>query len=190
MKKRVKINGIIMALAFILAVVFRKLCCREATPGWQENSLRIIGLVSMFLGQVIRVSARGYKSEFSKNSHALIEGGPYQIARNPMYLGILLIGLGVVLMLFNWWVVLFFFLIFAARYLPLILSEEEKLQKMFPGTYDVYCRRVPRMMPRLSSLVKIRVREYLPIKPAWFKKEINSIIALLMVIILFFLWKR
>jgi protein-S-isoprenylcysteine O-methyltransferase Ste14 len=185
MKKRIKINGTIMALAFILVIVFRKLFSREVIPGWQENSLRSLGLIFVILGQVIRVSARGYKSELSKNSHALIENGPYKIVRNPMYLGILFIGLGVVLMLFNWWVVLIFFLIFSFRYLPLILSEEKKLQGMFPGIYEAYCQKVPRMIPQLSSLFKNRISEYLPLKPVWFKKEINSIIVLLIVILWF-----
>ena len=190
MKKRIKINGIIMALAFILAVIFRKTFFRQAGSGWGENLLRIIGLISLLLGQVIRVSARGYKAEHSKNSHALIEGGPYQVVRNPMYLGILLIGFGVVLMLFNWWVVLLFLLIFTVRYFPLILSEEQKLRNMFPGTYEAYCRRVPRMLPRFTTLIKVGARECLPLKAVWFKKEINSIISLLIVILLFFLWKR
>ena len=190
MKKRIKINGIIMGLALILIVVFRETFFRQNNPGWPENAVRIMGLLSLFLGQLIRVSARGYKAEYSKNSHALIEGGPYQVVRNPMYLGILLIGFGVVLLLFNWWVVLLFLLIFASRYFPLILSEEKKLRNMFPGTYDSYCRRVPRMLPRLSSFIKTNVKEYLPVKTAWFKKELNSIIPLLILILLFFLWRR
>ena len=190
MKKRIKINGIIMALAFILVLVFRETFFRQNNPKWLEISLRAIGLLSLFLGQLIRVSARGYKAEYSKNSHALIEGGPYQIVRNPMYLGIFLIGFGVVLLLFNWWVALLFLLIFSSRYFPLILSEEKKLRGMFPGPYEVYCRRVPRMLPRVSSLIKVRAREYLPLKPSWFKKEINSIMPLLILILLFFLWRR
>lgn len=190
MKKRIKINGIIMGLVFILVVVFRKAFFRQSGLGWEDSILRITGFVLLFLGQVIRVSARGYKAEYSKNSHALIEGGPYQVVRNPMYLGILLIGLGVVLVLFNWWVVLVFLIIFSCRYFPLILSEEKKLRNMFPGAYESYCRKVPRMLPRIASLIKVGVRGYLPLKAAWFKKEINSIVALLIVILLFFLWKR
>ncbi len=190
MKKRIKINGIIIGLAFVLVVVFGKIFFRQPSLGWEDNFLRIIGLLLLLLGQVVRVSARGYKSEHSANSHALIERGPYQVVRNPMYLGILLIGLGVVLMLFNWWLALLFILVFSSRYFPLILSEEKKLRNMFPGTYEAYCRRVPRMFPRLADLIKISNREYLPLKAVWFKKEINSIIALLIVILLFFLWKR
>ncbi|MDO9572472.1 MAG: isoprenylcysteine carboxylmethyltransferase family protein [Candidatus Omnitrophota bacterium] len=187
MKKRIMINGIIMGVALVLVVFFRGAFLRQDNFGWLENSLRAIGLLSLFLGQLIRVSARGYKAEYSKNSHALIEGGPYQVVRNPMYLGILLIGFGVVLMLFNFWVVFLFLLIFASRYFPLIFSEEKKLRNVFGAPYDAYCRQVPRIMPRFFSIIKTSAKEYLPIKPAWFKKEINSIIPLLILILLFFL---
>lgn len=179
-----------MSVALFFVLLFRGAFFRQENSGWLENFLRVTGLLSLFLGQLIRVSARGYKAEHSKNSHALIEGGPYKIVRNPMYLGILLIGFGVVLMLFSWWVAFLFLLIFASRYFPLILSEEKKLRKVFGETYDAYCRRVPRIMPWFSSLIKNGVKEYLPIKPAWFKKEINSIIPLLILISLFFLWRR
>ncbi|MDP2043959.1 MAG: methyltransferase, partial [Candidatus Omnitrophota bacterium] len=108
MKKRIKINGIVMGVAGVLVVLFRGAFFRQENSGWLENYFRVIGLLFLFLGQLIRVSARGYKAEHSKNSHALIEGGPYKIVRNPMYLGILLIGFGVVLMLFNFWVVFIF----------------------------------------------------------------------------------
>jgi protein-S-isoprenylcysteine O-methyltransferase Ste14 len=187
MKKRIKINGIVMGVAGVLVVIFRGVFFRQENSGWLENSIRVIGLLSLFLGQLIRVSARGYKAEHSKNSHALIEGGPYNTVRNPMYLGILLIGFGVVLLLFKFWVIFIFLLIFASRYYPLILSEEKKLRKMFGETYDAYCIRVPRILPRFSTLVKTSVKEYFPLKPAWFKKEINSIIPLLILILLFFI---
>lgn len=179
-----------MGFALVLVVIFREIFFRQNNPGLLENSLRIVGLFSLLLGQLIRVSARGYKMEHSRNSHALIEGGPYQIVRNPMYLGILFIGLGVVLMLFKWWVVIFFLAVFASRYFPLILSEEEKLRNMFGETYRAYCKRVPRMFPKLRSLIKISVKEYFPLKAAWFKKELNSIIPLLILIVIFFIWRR
>jgi len=190
MKKRIKINGFIMGFALVLVVIFHKVFFRQNNPGLLESSLRIVGLFSLLLGQLIRVSARGYKMEHSRNSHALIEGGPYKIVRNPMYLGILLIGFGVVLLLFKWWVVVIFLLVFASRYFSLILSEEEKLRGMFGETYQAYCKRVPRILPRISSLIKTSIKEYFPIKLSWFKKELNSIIPLLILILIFFLWRR
>ncbi|MHB8154758.1 MAG: methyltransferase family protein [Candidatus Omnitrophota bacterium] len=190
MKKRLKVNGIIMGFAGLAIIFYPRFFLRTYSGSIQEEILEALGFALILLGQIIRVSARGYKAEHSKNSHALIEGGLYQIVRNPMYLGIILIGLGVVLMFFNWWVVFLFLLIFASRYFPLIFSEEKKLQNAFGEIYDAYCRRVPRIMPRLASLISTSVKVYLPIKPAWFKKERNSIIPLLILILLFFLWRR
>ena len=190
MKKRIQTNGIIIALAFICVLFFPKVFFRGSSCGLSENILEGIGLISVLLGQLIRVSARGYKAEYSKNSHALIEGGPYQIVRNPMYLGILLIGLGVVFILFNWWVAIVFMVIYLWRYLPLIFTEEKKLKGMFGATYETYCSRVPRILPRPSNLIKIRPSEYLPLKRAWFKKEVHSIIAVLIVILLLLFGKR
>ena len=192
MKKRLKINGIIMSLAFIIILIFPAIFLRKpnlVVTFWDESA-EIFGVSFILLGQLFRASARGFKAENSKEGNALVQGGPYSLVRNPMYLGILLIGLGVVVTLFNWWAIFIFLIVFAARYFPLILSEEEKLLKMFPGTYEAYCVRVPRMIPRSSSLVKESVREYLPVKAAWFRKEINSIIPLLILILLVFIWRR
>ncbi|MFA5063296.1 MAG: isoprenylcysteine carboxylmethyltransferase family protein [Candidatus Omnitrophota bacterium] len=190
MKKRIKVNGIIMGLAFILVVVFHKIFLRQSRPEWTENFLVITGFLFLILGQLIRVCARGYKAERSQNSRALIEGGPYRIVRNPMYLGILFIGLGVTFIVFNWWATFIFLLVFALRYFPLTLSEEKKLRGMFPGTYEAYCLRVPRILPRISSLIKTSPKEYFPLKAVWFKKELNSIIPLLILVISVFLWRR
>jgi protein-S-isoprenylcysteine O-methyltransferase Ste14 len=148
-----------------------------------------LGFALILLGQTIRVSARGYKAENSRESQALIQGGPYQIVRNPMYLGIFLIGLGVVLAVFKWWAVLIFIIIFAIRYIMLIFNEEKKLLLLFPGSYKDYCRRVPRIIPSFSSLIRLDISEYLPIKLSWFKKEIGSILVLLFLTLVVESWE-
>lgn len=189
MKKRLKINGVIMTLAFILVAVFPGVFLRKPSTDFLEEFLEIVGVASIFLGQIIRVSSRGYKAEHSQNSQALIRGGPYAVVRNPMYLGILLIGLGVVLMVFNWWVAFVFFLVFGARYIMLIFKEEKKLLKMFPGIYNQYCAQTPRLIPRISSIVRLDISEYLPVKLPWFKKEIGSISALLFLVMFVESWE-
>jgi hydrogenase maturation factor HypF (carbamoyltransferase family) len=78
-----------------------------------DDTMEIFGIALILLGQIFRVSGRGYKAEQSQQGQVLIEGGPYILVRNPMYLGILLIGLGIVLMLFNWWVICFFIIFFS-----------------------------------------------------------------------------
>jgi protein-S-isoprenylcysteine O-methyltransferase Ste14 len=179
MKKRLKINGIIMGCAAIVVAFLPGIFLRNNPSGGIEEYIEILGFSFILLGQIIRVSSRGYKAEHSRESQALIQGGPYQVVRNPMYLGILLIGLGVILAVFKLWVAVIFLIVFVIRYILLIYKEEKKLLAAFPGAYREYCKKVPRILPSLSSLIKLDAAEYLPIKIPWIKKEIGSILSLL-----------
>ena len=182
MKKRLKINGIIIFLATVIAVAFPTVFFRIKSSGAWDQIAEIFGVAFILLGQLIRVSARGYKSDNSKEGLALIDSGPYSLVRNPMYLGILLIGLGVVLMLFEWWIVIIFILVFVIRYLFLIFKEEKKLIGVFPKNYPIYCKKVPhRIRPSMRDLLERDIVEYLPLKISWIKKEIGSILVVLLV---------
>jgi len=188
-KKRLKINGIIMFCATIIVAFFPKFFIRDYSGGLWEESVEVLGFAFILLGQLIRVSARGYKAEHSQESQALIQGGPYQVVRNPMYLGIFLIGLGVVLAIFKLWAAVIFVLVFIIRYILLIYKEEKKLLAIFPGAYLDYCKKVPRIFPSLSNMVRLDISDYLPIKLVWFKKEIGSILTLLLLTLLIESWE-
>jgi len=189
MKKRLKINGVIMACAAIMVVFFPRFFFRNNLNTGIEEYIELLGFAFIFLGQIIRVSARGYKAEHSCESQELIQGGPYQIVRNPMYLGIFLIGLGVVLAVFKWWAVLIFIIVFIIRYIVLIYKEENKLLALFPESYKDYCKKVPRILPSLFTITKLDISEYLPIKLSWFKKEIGSILTLLLLTLFVASWE-
>jgi protein-S-isoprenylcysteine O-methyltransferase Ste14 len=189
MKKRIKINGIIIGVAALAVVFFPKLFLRFSSGSVQEKVCVVLGFAFILLGQIMRVSARGYKAENSLDSRALIQGGPYQLVRNPMYLGIFLIGLGVVLAVFRWWAVAVFIIFFFICYIFLIYQEEKKLLLMFPQAYPEYCHKVPRILPALSTLIKLKISAYLPIKIIWFKKEVGSISTLLSLILLVISWE-
>ena len=178
-----------MVCAVITVALFPKFFLRNILGDFWEISVEVLGVSLILLGQIIRVSARGYKAEHSWESRALIQGGPYQVVRNPMYLGIFLIGLGVVLVIFKWWAILIFIIIFIIRYILLIYNEEKKLLLMFPNTYKQYCQKVPRIIPSLPKMIKLDIVEYLPLKIIWFKKEIGSIFTLLLLILLVESWK-
>jgi len=189
MKKRLKINGIIMACAAITIVFFPRFFFRNNVAGGIEEYIELLGFSLILLGQIIRVSARGYKTEHSCESQTLIQGGPYQVVRNPMYLGIFLIGLGVVLAVFKWWAAAIFIIVFVMRYITLIYKEEKKLLTAFPEAYKDYCKKVPRILPSLFAIIELDISEYLPMKLSWFKKEIGSILALLLLILLVEFWE-
>ena len=191
MKKRLKINGLFMFLATVLLASSPAVFLRKNISGSSDNIAEIFGVAAILLGQLIRVSARGFKSEFSQNGNLLVKEGPYSLVRNPMYLGIFLIGLGVVLMLFKWWVVAIFIVFFIIRYILLIYQEENRLKSIFPESYSAYCKEVPhRMRPSLKLLLERDICEYLPLKLKWIKKEIGSIVTVLFLVLLVESWEE
>ena len=92
---------------------------------------------------------RGYASGYVKKNQELTTTGPYAHVRNPLYLGSILIAAGFAVALESWAVGVALAAMFVAIYVPVIASEERFLRSTFPGFED-YCRRVPRLLPRLS----------------------------------------
>ncbi len=188
MKKRIQLHGFLIFVALALLALFPFKFLR-LTHGKFDDLAEIIGIGMILSGQLLRVSSRGYKSEHSRQGGALITDGPYSLVRNPMYLGIVLIGLGIVLTLFNWWVALIFAVFFIAVYARLIITEEKKLLDCFGEEYQGYQEKTPRLFPRLSTLLRRDIREYLPLRSAWIKKEIVSIVILLSAVVLVDGWE-
>lgn len=189
MKRRLKINGFIVFLAVLLITVFPAVFIRNTEPSLWGEIVEIFGIALILLGQIFRVSARGYKSEHFPTGGALIQDGPYSLVRNPMYLGILLIGLGIVLVLFKWWVVCIFLLIFIIRYVSLIFKEEKKLLATFSKDYRDYRSRVPLILPSMQAIVQRDISEYLPLKLSWLKKEIGPVLAVLLIVLFVESWE-
>jgi len=181
MKKRLKINGVIIFIVIILIVLFPKVFFRKVDVYLSDGVAEVFGIAFILLGQMFRASARGYKSEYSREGRILIQEGPYALVRNPMYLGILLVGLGIVQVLFKWWVMCIFLLIFAIRYITLIFIEEKRLRVLFPLAYRDYCTKVPRILPSPAMLLKMDIGRYLPLKLPWLKREMGSILAVLFI---------
>ena len=188
MKKRIKVNGIIIACAILGITCFPRLFLRQSESRY-EYWAEAVGLALLLLGFLLRVSSRGYKSELSSGGNALVKGGPYAAVRNPMYLGIFLSGVGLVLLLFQWWALFAFLAFMLIRYATLISKEEKVLKKNFGKEYCEYSHTVPRLFPRVATLKKRNIREYLPLKLSWFTRELNSFIPLLAVIALVELWE-
>ncbi len=185
MKKRIKINGIIIFLCVVLIAAYPGRFLRL-----HEGRLDLLGqALGMFLilfGMLLRASSRGFKSEHSEAGKSLVSEGPYAIVRNPMYLGISCIALGLILVMFQWWTLAVFSAFFALRYINLIFKEERMLEINFGQQYIDYRKNVPRIIPRAGALF---VRKILPLKLAWIKKEMNSILPLLIAVYGFALYR-
>ncbi len=93
---------------------------------------------------------RAYASGYVKKNSELTITGPYAYTRNPLYLGSMLIAAGFAVALLSWPMAVVLGVGFAIIYIPVIASEERFLRATFPGFGD-YCRRVPRIIPRLTA---------------------------------------
>lgn len=189
MKERLKVNGILMFLAACLVLFFPKFFLRPDSLGSINDIAEVFGFSLVLFGLLLRISARGYKAESSKEGYALVEGGPYKLVRNPMYSGIAMIGEGVVLILFKWWVSLVFFLIFAVRYISLIFKEEKRLIEKFGRDYQDYMQSIPRIVPKLRMLLSEDSREVLPLKISWIKKEKWTVIGIISGLLIIESWQ-
>lgn len=93
---------------------------------------------------------RGYAAGYVKKNRELTQTGPYAYTRNPLYLGSMLMAFGFALALLSWPVALLLAIGFLVIYVPVIASEERFLRATF-ADFDAYCRRVPRLLPRLTA---------------------------------------
>ena len=98
---------------------------------------------------------RGYASGYVKKNRELTATGPYAHTRNPLYLGSMLMAAGFALALESGLIAVVLALGFAIIYIPVIASEEHFLRAAFPG-FDEYCRRVPRLIPRLTAYKSLK----------------------------------
>ena len=125
-------------MGFVFAAVFLGL----ARPTWRTM---LASLVLVLPGLWLR----GYASGYVKKNAELATTGPYAHTRNPLYLGSTLIAFGFAAAAANWVILVTLAALFAAIYIPTILSEEAYLREHFAG-FDAYAREVPRLLPRLT----------------------------------------
>jgi len=188
MKKRVKVHGFLMFVAAALIALFPRGFLRLGKSNY-DLIFFLIGLLLLSLGFYLRIWARGFKSEHSDNSKKLVIGGPYNLTRNPMYLGICLIAVALGFLGFRLWVLLVFSLFFAVCYLRLMYQEEKTLTEVFGESYLEYKNRTPLFIPRLSALFKKDTENSLKIKTAWIKKEASALLPIFLLALGFNLWK-
>ncbi len=101
----------------------------------------------MFLGLLLR----GYASGYVKKNAELTVTGPYAHTRNPLYLGSMMIAFGFAVAARSVWIAVVLIVLFSAIYIPVIRGEEEYLRSAFP-LFDAYAARVPRLIPRITSV--------------------------------------
>lgn len=189
MKKRIKIQGSLIFLGIVIVILFSKFLF----PQWKKEALDefldAVGIGLILFGFLFRMAARGHKAEMSSEGKKLVTSGIYALIRNPMYFGTFLIGTGVVLVLFKWWVFILFLAIFLGIYTPQINKEEKILSEYFGQEYHNYRKNVPMYFPSILNLFKIDLRDYIFFKWPGIKKELPSLMAVVGAIIAAEAWE-
>ncbi len=140
-----------MWLVFGILVIF---ALNEFYPGARFTSLagQLLGGVILVVGLAMLVVAGGLFKRAGtdlipfRNVSALVTDGVYRFTRNPMYLGMALILLGVAVTVGAATALLIpplFMAIIEWRY---IRPEEALLQGLFPEEFPAYCQRVRRWL--------------------------------------------
>lgn len=106
----------------------------------------IVGAGLVVIGQVIHFISAGYLVK----KDSLTTGGPYRFVRNPFYVGNILYDSGLCLMANNIYIALVYLPIFYLVVIPRRIRKEERfLSGKFGPDYLTYCRKAPRIIPRL-----------------------------------------
>jgi protein-S-isoprenylcysteine O-methyltransferase Ste14 len=118
-----------------------------------QQLLKAGGFFLVLIGFGLRVWASSFAGRHTRSQKIegdkLAAAGPYGYVRNPIYLGSVVLGSGMVLLIGDRRLVIPSALTFLALYFGMIPAEEEFLTTKFPGEYAEYCRNVPRLVPRL-----------------------------------------
>ncbi len=117
-----------------------------------------IGLTITLLGQTIRAATIGlaYIERGGRNKQVyasrLVTEGIFNHCRNPLYVGNILMLLGVGIIANSWLYLLFFIPAFLLIYQAIVLAEENFLRGKFGAEFDTYCRRAHRWVPAIKGL--------------------------------------
>src|SRR5262245_54478447 len=140
----------------LLAAGFRPLVPRASAV--LDTLLDCVGIGVALTGQTLRAAVIGYAyiRRGGKDGKAyaddLVTAGLFAHARNPLYLGNLLILFGLLIMFNSPAGYLVAVPLLAFFYAAIVASEEAYLRGRFGEAFEDYCRRVPRWIPDFRGL--------------------------------------
>lgn len=122
--------------------------------------LLLVGLSITIAGQALRGATIGlaYIERGGRNKQVyastLVTEGLFHHCRNPLYIGNILMLLGVGILANSWLYLLVFIPAFLFIYQAIVLAEEHFLRGKFGAEFDDYCQRTHRWLPVLRGLQK------------------------------------
>jgi len=132
----------LIAAAFLIGKLL------ELAPVVQHRPTGIVVFIAGFLfGTWAILTFRRHRAEILPSStvhSAFVTSGPFRWSRNPMYLGAIVMGIGVALIVGTWLMWLVPVVLFLLQNFVIIPFEERSMKQTFGDEYDEYCARVRR----------------------------------------------
>lgn len=119
------------------------------SPAW----VRIAGLIISALGVTLFITAMltmrdSWRAGVSKDKTELVTTGIFRISRNPAFLGFDLMYLGILMVFFNWILLLFSIFAILMLHLQIVNNEEDAMLSAFGDEYLNYKKQVNRYFGR------------------------------------------
>jgi protein-S-isoprenylcysteine O-methyltransferase Ste14 len=144
-------------LLFFAWLAFRVRALDRFLPITLPDRLAIPGIALMVMGGVLGLACVGTFIVRGKGTPAPFDAprefvaiGPYRYVRNPMYVGGLLLLVGLGLYEHSISILLMALLLLLVVHLMVVIYEEPTLRKSFGASYDEYCRTTERWVPTLT----------------------------------------
>lgn len=149
----------------------------------------LVGFTVALAGELMRAWGVAYAGSLTRvtggvGAPELIVAGPFSYVRNPLYVGnmMLYVGIGVMANALTPWLVLVAAIYFFFQYSMIVSLEEEFLEKTFSDVFAEYKQHVPRFVPRLISYRHLAQSKQLPNWQEAFRSETRTLQAFIIVI--------
>ena len=157
----------------------------------------VVGGVVTLAGELVRYWGVAYAGGLTRvttvGAPEVVIAGPYAYVRNPLYIGniVMYLGVGIMSNALVPWLPMFALAYFAFQYLMIVSLEEEFLEREFGAAFLEFKKNVPRFIPRFVRYESPAQENQ---KPSWsgaLRSERRTLQALVLVtLILLALWYR
>ena len=136
-------------LSLLAGVGLQRLVLLQLLPSPVDS---LLGWIVVGLGMALLAwSERQFAHHKTSHDHRaiasdLITTGPFQFSRNPVYIGLLILMLGLAMALNTLWVLFFTLLPLLVLHFHVVPREEACLEQLFPDTYPSYRQSVRRWL--------------------------------------------
>ncbi len=152
-----EISEVVFGIPLVVSIILGVIVPFPIAHGLWKWILLAVGIVLLVLSVAIITAARrelarhGQPTDPGKPTSQIVTTGIFSVSRNPLYLGVVILIIGLSLAINGWWVLIMLVLELVLCHIILIFPEERYLASTFGEEYEAYKRSVNRWLGRSST---------------------------------------